>query len=67
MKERALSDREKREILTLHSEGHSYSYIANKVARSSKAVEHVVRQFKRDTPTAFNFPEYIRKPWPIDV
>lgn len=67
MKSKFLSENEKRKILMLHREGHSYHFIAGSVNRSTKAVEHVVRQFKVDTPSAFNFPEYLRKPWPINV
>ena len=67
MSDRLLTEKEKRKILLLHSEGHSYNVIAKTVMRSTKSVEHVVRAFKSSTPSAFNFPDYIRKPWPLNV
>jgi|GEM_PF-4126680 len=67
MNKRYVTEQEKKKILTLHNEGMSYHVIANKVKRSTKVVEETVRNFKSDTPLAFNFPDYLRKPWPLNV
>ena len=66
MNKRYVTEQEKKRILMLHSEGMSYNVIAREVNRSTKVIEETVRNFKSETPLAFNFPAYMKNKWPIN-
>lgn len=61
-----MTEKEKEKILKMHTSGDPYHVIANRIGRSTKAVETVVRRFKTDECPAYKFINYLRKPWPYN-
>lgn len=59
-----LTEKERDKILKMHHDGEPYHIIANRIGRSTKAVETVIRRYKTDESPAYKFIDYLRKPWP---
>lgn len=64
MSDRMLTEKEKKQIVKMYANGVHYKEICKLTGRSSKTVHLTVREYRKENPVAFNFPEFLRKPWP---